>query len=143
MRNIIMLLTAAAIVVACADETPPTGPASGSHGRSASPNAQATAEKAPVGDAKPVDQVGFTKVIQVMSAPVVVLVNNAGSATATCPVGTMAISGGHQFTQWTGSTPAQMTMNQRNWENGWVVTFYNQVPGATQFTFKAIAYCAS
>jgi hypothetical protein len=79
-----------------------------------------------------------------MSAAVVVLVNNAGSATATCPAGTTAISGGHQFTQWTGgSPPAAMVMNQRDWQNGWVVSFYNTAPGATQFTFKAIAYCAS
>jgi hypothetical protein len=104
---------------------------------------QPTADKAPVGDAKPVDQVGFTKVIQVISTAVVVGVNNAGTATATCPAGTIAISGGHQFTQWSGSTPAQMVMNQRNWENGWVVSFYNQAVGAAQFTFKAIAYCAS
>jgi hypothetical protein len=34
-------------------------------------------------------------------------------------------------------------MNQRNWENGWVVSFNNQAAGATQFTFKAIVYCAS
>jgi hypothetical protein len=78
-----------------------------------------------------------------LSAPVVVAVNNIGTATATCPAGTIAISGGHQYTQWSGGSLGAMTMNQRNWENGWVVSFNNQAAGATQFTFKAIVYCAS
>ena len=144
MRNFITLLTAATLIIACADEPRPTAPVSGTSTTSTSPNHQATADRAPVTDAKPADQVGFTKVIQVLSTAAVVPAGGFVGATATCPAGTTAISGGHQFVQWTGSAAApQLVQNQRDWSNGWMVWFYNDAPGAVQFTFKAIAYCAS
>ena len=58
--------------------------------------------------------------------------------------GTIAVSGGYQFTAWTdGDVPAQITRNQPNNYNGWDVWFDNTVPGTKDFAFRVVATCAS
>ena len=141
MRNLITLLAAATLVVACADDPHPTAP-SGS--RSASGQIQPTADKVPVAQAKPADQVGFTKITRVFSSQHPVAAGVSGAATATCPAGTTVIGGGHFITGGTPFTGApRLSYSVDDQGNGWTVGFANNVSGAGDFVFIAVAYCVS
>ena len=142
MRNLITLLTAATIIVACADDPNPTSPASRSNIRSSSGNVQAAADKAPDGQGKPIDPVPFTKVTKVFSSQVSVPAGGSAEVTATCPAGTTAVSGGH-FIQVSGVASAWRFTSSLMYGNGWQIGILNNGVGAGGMFVTAIAYCAS
>jgi hypothetical protein len=138
MRTFITLLTVATLVVACGDEPHPTGPES----RSANGQPRATSDKAPTEQAKPVDQIGFTKITRVYGTQVAVPAGASGASTATCPAGTMLISGGHFILGAAAATGApRLSQSIDNDANGWSVLFANNFTGAGSISFLAVAYC--
>jgi hypothetical protein len=135
-------------MAACADDQHPSAPVS-SHSivRSSamgdvSPNAQATTPYA-----KPQDQVGFTKVVYVGSGNVSAPAGQTTAGSATCPAGSIAISGGYTLYVTAGATsplvtttsPAGLTPNP----TGWDVAISNEAAGAGAAAFQVYALCAS
>jgi len=117
--------TAVVLVAACSDQSAATAPVSRSTAstvgnarddRALSTNAFAAA------NAKPTDQVGFTKVFTVKSA--VVHINSGSSApataTAVCPAGSFPISGGYGVYLNVGNFHVMYNLPSIN--NGWSVT---------------------
>lgn len=140
MRNLITLLAAATVLVACADDPHPTAPGS----RSANGNVQSAADKTPVAQAKPADQVGFTKITKVYGNNVVVPAGGSGFSTAQCPAGTTLLGGGFVIGSSSAYTGApRLSWSADNQTNGWSVGFGNGVTGAGEFEFYAVAYCVS
>jgi hypothetical protein len=145
MRNRLMLLTATVLLSACADDQQSTAPASrAASSRSANGNVGAATQTAGSPQAKPIDQVGFTKVTLASSELVHATPGSSNQAIATCPAGTTAIGGSYKVTLYTaGYTPPFMLSGALDDQNGWKVVFSNEVPGAGYFTFFASATCAS
>lgn len=143
MRNFITLLTAGALIVACADDSHPTQPAS----RPIAGTADLRLSNQSVGaSAKPVDQVGFTKISYVSTGPgsIHVELGDVVVATATCPAGTVVGNGGYTVLLWDASKiPARVVTNAPNGQNGWTVKFSNEAVGMGAFSFFAWAACLS
>ena len=146
MRTCIMLLTAAVVLSACADDQHPTGPAS----RSAVTSRSAAGDAAPSGQlnvnaqAKPTDQVGFTKVFTVTGAPILVgpSPNSAiGSATATCPAGSQAIGGSYSVGPDFVAPYVTITSFGLNGANGWTVVVWHNNPAFPTAKVIPVAIC--
>jgi hypothetical protein len=100
MRNRLFLLTATVVLSACADDQHATAPASrsGLSSRSAAGNFGPGTQGAGLPSAKPTDQVGFTKVFVVRAAIyTIVSKGDYGTATATCPAGSVVIAGSYRI----------------------------------------------
>jgi len=140
MRTHFLLLTAAVLLSACADDQHTTGPASRSSvsGRSATGDVVAPGQLT-ANPAKPVNQVGFTTVTTVTSATVEALPLVPGYLVATCPAGTTVISGGYEII--TGLDDARVYYNGPSGANGWKVKLTVAVDGSST-TYNAIAMCA-
>jgi hypothetical protein len=135
MRSLLLLSIVA--LAACDDAQSTTAPANAR--AIPTPSAQASAD-APTGQAKPLQQGGFTTVTVVTSNE---FVNPGGgvAGSVACPAGTTRISGGYAFT------------NEGNWSvlpavtqnvplaNGWFVRTVNT--GAVGVAFKVYVLCAS
>jgi hypothetical protein len=94
-------------------------------------------------NAKPTDQVGFTKVTTAQSNNVFVPPGAQGELIATCPAGSTVIGGTiHYLTYFTPASPPWI-ISAMNDKNGWDVTVVNQQSGAGNVNFYAVAYCAS
>jgi hypothetical protein len=143
MRNFITLLTAGALIVACADDSRPTQPAS----RPTAATAEARPDKQSAGGtAKPVDQVGFTKISYAFSGPGTTHVEPGDmvQTTATCPAGTVVGNGGYTVLLWVSSnTPPWVLTDGPNNQNGWTVKFSNEAAGMGPFSFSVWASCLS
>jgi hypothetical protein len=121
MRTMALLLSTALLIAACADGEHPTSP---SRSRATSP---APADAAPAGlnavvpNAKPTDQVGFTKVFTVKSAMVHLPFGNPATATATayCPAGSYPVSGSYGVYL---NVEGFRIMYNEPFANGWSVT---------------------
>ena len=95
--------------------------------------------------AKPVDQVGFTKITQVAGAYGWVLAGAMGEATALCPAGSTAVGGGFVFTGWATANPPMVSGSFQITEaeqTGWRVKVNNHL-GAVPTSFSPYAICAS
>ena len=80
---------------------------------------------------------------QIVTQPVNVpphVVSPAVSATATCPSGMMAVSGGFFIANLDPNAPPGALISWRPQVNQWQVFFYN--PGTITVSAQAIAYCA-
>jgi hypothetical protein len=144
MRNRLLLLAAAVVLSACADDQHATAPASrsGLSGRSASGDAGPSGQATGNPQAKPIDQVGFTKITRVVSPTATSHANAAATATATCPAGTTLVGGGHEILVLSAPVPPFVRSSAGD-QNEWSVLVTNSLPGAIDVTFHAIAYCAS
>lgn len=142
MRNFITLLTTAILVVACADDSPTTSPPS----RSTAGTTELRATNQSVtASAKPVDQVGFTKVSYVTSGPGYTTMPGGAVAdfTVSCPAGSTVVTGGYTVPWWDASAvPPFVLINGPN-GNGWKVRFSNEAPGMKSFQFYMFATCLS
>jgi hypothetical protein len=137
----LLALGAALVVAACSDnQSSPTSPRTASG--SVHPANAASASLAPSPNAKPVDQVGFTKITKVVGPVVTLGSDQSGSSTATCPSGTTLTGGGHMFTLFVIATPPWVYKSADDSNNGWLVSVV-VLPGANQVAFEAVAYCAS
>jgi hypothetical protein len=150
MRNRLLLLAAAVLLSACADDQHATAPASrsGLAGRSASGDAAPSGQATGNPQAKPIDQVGFTKVVTYFGAPVTLNPGQATSAQATCPAGTVVTGGGHDLdVQSVGTVPLLVRSRPLQSGNdpatGWLVTFSNTQAGSGTLQFWAWVACAS
>ena len=141
MRTPILFL-AVLCVAACSDTQQPTAPAKA---RSVSPISSAAAQLAPSPQAKPVDQVGFTKITTVEGPNNTVLVGGVSVSSVLCPAGSVVVGGTYRFVFFNaaGATPPWIYKNDTDGTNGWSVTLVYEQPGAFQLTYKVIAYCAS
>jgi hypothetical protein len=141
MRIATFLLSSAILVAACADNSETTAPRSRLAAK-ASGVSGAQADYPPGPSAKPVDQVGWTKITAVWSAEVSPALSVI-AGTATCPAGTTLISGGHMFTN-SGNADAPPFIRQNHpIGNTWVVSVANLATGAGYVSFRALAICAS
>lgn len=142
MRNHILLLSTAVLLAACADDHP-SAPTSRSVASRAAGDA-AVSSTAPSSQAKPTDQVGFTKVTEVMSPNVHAGPGDNVVASVACPAGSVVVGGSFRLIFFNaGSTPPWIFKNDSDGQNGWSVTIVNQQPGAFDLTYRAVAYCAS
>jgi hypothetical protein len=145
MRNRLLLLLTAVILSACADDQHATGPASrsgvGSRSASgdASPSTQGIAPQA-----KPTDQVGFTKIVAIYGESVDLAANTSANATVTCPAGSVATGGGFATGLLTvGSIPTVRSSNPITNPSGWLISVSNIQPGAVAAVIQAWVLCAS
>lgn len=145
MRNRLFLLAATVFFTACADDQHATAPANARSSRSNAAADGRPSEQAAVNpQAKPTDQVGFTTVSEVTSAPFYLAAGAGKSLTATCPAGTTVIGGTYRIVQYlAASTPPWVVYNARDAQNGWSVGLSNATLSAGVLTFTVTAYCAS
>ena len=149
MRSSMTFFMAALAVAACTNDTTPSAPQVQQPPRTFSAGVSdgelaASITKTP--DAKPTDQVGFTKV-QFITGPLTVAnPGNTYSANADCPVGTLLIGGSWELRSAIIGTPPLLTYNNRIDVAGkqrWGVGFNNAYYGADSFAFVATAICIS
>lgn len=145
MRNRLLLLTAAVVLSACADDQHATAPASrsGLRGRPSGDVAPSTQDiKVPA--AKPTDQVGFTQITVLASLPVNVSGGQGSQMAITCPAGSTAIGGDYHITgHVSGATAPWLTVDGLDGSNGWRVGFVNDQVGSSGFNYTVSVYCAS
>ena len=139
MRTTLGLLATVIAIAACDDQQQPTSPPT----ETSSPRAAVTvASASPVAkapDARPADQVGFTKVQYFETGLISVNAGANGDYTLNCPAGTFVISGGHNL--WGGVSP--LVRLSRADGNGWHVLISNDAAGATFMTFRVSVNCIS
>jgi hypothetical protein len=150
MRTRFNLLVAAAWVAACSDQQQPTSPV----------NSRPTAEsrvgatigpsqdKAPVPQTKPTDQVGFTKVTQVLGAQTVVNAGASAEIVVACPAGSTPVGGAYVFSNFTpgASRPfvaESMPTAAGGIPQGWILGVVNDAPAAVAVIVSPRALCAS
>jgi hypothetical protein len=152
MRNrlLLPLLTAAVVLAACADDQHTTGPASrsGPSSRSGSGDVTPTGQAIANPQAKPTDQVGFTKVAAVYGVPVNLAANASENATVACPVGSFSTGGGFDMVLTdVGSIPtirtSRPTKTPAGVPDGWLISVTNIQPGAVAAQIQAWVLCAS
>jgi hypothetical protein len=145
MRNRLLLLTAAVVLSACADDQHTTGPSSrsGIASRSAAGDAAPSGQGSVTPSAKPTDQVGFTTITQVKSEPFAITPGQVMSASATCPAGTSVVGGGYNLTNLPSVFPIVSSSSATLGSNSWWVTIWNTAAGAGSLGMSVYAYCAS
>jgi hypothetical protein len=105
MRNHILLLSTALLLAACADDQHPTAPTSAKAAGDARPATQSVTPQA-----KPTDQVGFTKITKLTSLASFIWPGSTGTASVTCPAGSTVIGGTHRLYGYVATaTPAWVT----------------------------------
>lgn len=140
----ILLISAAAVLAACSDNQQPTAPRSASSRSSAAGQVAPSTQGIKLPDAKPVDQVGFTKVGQIYTGVVWVNPGEFKWAVATCPDGSTVVGGGYEFSGGNGNKDAPAFISEsRPWENTWRVAVSNYATGSQQAGFRAWVLCAS
>ena len=130
------------ILGACSDEQRPTAPV---NTRSAmtgpSVDVVTTGQAGTITNAKPVDQVGFTKVFTVQGSKVdIQLGDGRKTATATCPAGSQAVGGSYFINNFLQAVSFIYTSSGLDGANGWGVTGFVLDAGAL-VTLGAIATC--
>lgn len=146
MRNRLLLLTAAVVLSACADDQHTTAPASRSvsSSRSAAGDLGTATQTTGSPQAKPIDQVGFTKITTVNSDLIHAVAGQNTGVVVSCPAGSTAIGGGYSVTLYlAGATPPFTKFMGLDGQNGWGVDLSNDPVGAKDFTYYASVYCAS
>jgi len=116
MRTSLLLLSTVFVLAACADDSHTTAP--GNARSAAGSVASATVEpgtSAPINQGKP----NGPTITTVKSGIVTIGMGTAGSATATCPVGTQLIGGGYVLNGYIGQFA--LDTNAPNASNGWTV----------------------
>lgn len=146
MRTQFLLVSLVAMLAACSEQQQPTSPttAARTEPRSGDYSAAAnTAGGAP--QAKPVDQVGFSKAVTIFSDPLYVPAGQLAAGEATCPTGSFAIGGGHSIFL-TGGVKVLSSHPDVNAvgdiPRAWTLTMDNTT-GATQAGFRVWAVCVS
>ena len=143
MRTSILFISVAALAVACSDQqqpTSPTGTGSALQSSSLSESNVASAQGPSAPQAKPADQVGFTKV-QVVSANKNVPAGVIGIMIVDCPAGMGLVGGGHE--EQTGGTRGVVWKSKPQTATSWIVGVDNAQAGAESNLVTAWALCAS
>lgn len=143
MRTSILFVSVAALVVACSDQQQPTSPAvtgSSLQSGSLSESTVASSQGTSTPQAKPVDQVGFSKV-QVVSLGKNVPAGVISIVIVECPAGTVLVGGGHE--EQTGGTRGVVWKSRPETSTSWIVGVDNAQAGAESNLVTAWALCAS
>ena len=139
MRSNILILVAAIVLAACADDQHATAPNSP---RSAA--SRSVADTPPGPSARPIAQVGWTQAVTIVSTAKNVAPGTAGVATATCPAGTTLVGGGFTLDYNGGAAPAVYLNNPGIGSTGWNVGVQNMnAAGGPYVSVYAVARCAS
>ncbi len=141
MRTNFLLVSLAAMVAACSEQQP-TSPAATTRAgvRPSADISAATNATAPAPQAKPVDQVGFTKVAVITSDFGSAAVGQTGGVDAVCPDGWLATGGGYQL--YAGHPEVVTNRPVYSPPRAWNLSVDNS-KGATNATFKAWVLCVS
>jgi hypothetical protein len=150
MRNRLLLLTAAVVLSACADDQHATAPASrSSRSNSSAGDVMPLGQGIGVPDAKPIDQVGFTKTFVAFGAEALLTrgVTESGYSQANCPAGSVIVGGGYEIVSgnYYGVADLRITQNRPSPNaapTSWAVT--GKLTGNTDdhAAFYATAVCA-
>ena len=141
MRTAIILALVAAVAACDDQQQQPTSPVAP---RAAAP---VTADVGPVTtgiklpDAKPTDQVGFTKVTAYSTALIPLVVGQTAHVLATCPAGSFMTGGGHTMTP-VGTSPSVLQSFPDGLDQ-WHVVVRNDQAGAQNLSVRAWVLCAS
>ena len=147
--RLIALSLAAAAAAACSQDDQPTSPAVARPDAAARVNASVspTTDGIRVPQAKPSDQVGFTKVILVWGTPINVAAGDDAGGSAQCPAGSVPTGGGFETLGTQPFQPPAITWMSRPDPlvnpTGWVVAITNKVAGAATSTVTPYVLCAS
>jgi hypothetical protein len=144
------IVSAALVILAgCADDQHPSAPTrSYSTGRSAAAgdvglNPQAIGTP----NAKPQDQIGFTKVTSYFSGTLIAPAGQTISGSSACPAGSFAVGGGYTLIVAPGAlAPVVMSTapsGLASTPNGWGVVLANDAAGTAQAFFQVYTLCAS
>jgi hypothetical protein len=137
MRTIISLLALSFAAAACGDKQP-TSP---NTGKSPSPGVSSPrTQLAKSPDAKPTDQVGFSKVQTVSSSLESVVAGESKDVFAYCPAGTTVVSGGHLA--WVSGSAPFISMSYPDGDR-WHILVVNDQAGAAFLTIRAWVVCVS
>jgi len=139
----LLLLSAVFVAAACSDTQQPTAP---TKSRALAPNESAGAQLSPSPQAKPTDQVGFTKITKVLTNPQVLPAGSVGELAAQCPAGSVLTGGGYStsvFPNLSNDARPYIADSRDGGSNGWYVRVFNTATGATEIVFWAYVYCAS
>jgi hypothetical protein len=144
------IVSAALVILAgCADDQHPSAPTrSYATGRSAAAgDVGLNPEAIGTPNAKPQDQIGFTKVNMLHSGNLAAPAGQTIGGSQACPVGTFAVGGGYTLYVAPG-VPAPVVMQTAptglaSSPDGWAVVLANDAPGAAQAAFQVYALCAS
>jgi len=151
MRPVIMLVSLA-LITACSDQDHPTSPIqprSGLEPRALNATDNSIASEIKVAQAKPTDQVGFTKTTVIESNPIWIIPGSDETYYVNCPAGSMVTGGGYTLnipSLFVGSPP--FVYNSRPVATGgksdnWTISMKNEQPGSSQFTAVFYAVCVS
>jgi len=140
MRSL-LLMSAIVAVTACSDSGQTTTPAGASH----TPSLDQAPP--PVGKAKPVDQIGFTKT-QVAVSWITIGMGAFDETTVGCPAGTTVVGGGFQVVKAAWASPPFIHRSQPhviagNIVDGWQVAVDNSQPNSGDISVQSYALCAS
>jgi hypothetical protein len=139
MRNHILLLSTALLLAACTDDQHPTAATSAKAAGDVRPTVQSVTPQA-----KPADQVGFTKITKVTSLANFIWAGSTGTASVTCPAGSTVVGGTHRLYGYVATaTPAWIVKSEDDSQNGWTVIIDNSQAGGQPVNVIAVAYCAS
>ena len=151
MRNGLLLLTAAVVLSACADDQHPAAPASrsGLASRSVSGDAAPSGQLALSPQAKPTDQVGFTKTFVAFGVEAFLSrgVTESAFSHADCPAGSVLVGGGYEIVSGPiyGVTDLRITQNRPSPNDApteWAVTGHLTGNTDDHAAFYATAVCA-
>ena len=140
-----ILGTALGIVAACSDQREPTSPATRATTRASSADvAAATSAPSAGGQAKPTDQVGFTKITLIENYEVVP-VGGSAQIIALCPVGSTVTGGGFSAGVYAVGKPivSHSRVITIGNQNGWSIGIENTAAGAAAAGIHVHGLCAS
>jgi hypothetical protein len=147
MRTSLLFIAMAAVAVACSEDHQPTSPnAISRQPRTANGEATAAVAQGPIQDAKPIDQVGLTKMEWYSKVSENVPAGASGFVRVDCPAGTMASGGGYDvIPRGGGSHPTIWTSKPSSVgvASSWVVQFDNLQAGAAVVAVQAWVSCTS
>ena len=138
----ILLVSAAAVLAACSDSQS-TAPSSMPSRSSAAGDVAPGGTNLTQPYAKPTDQVGFTKVTQIVSGAVSVNPGEYKWAVAYCPDGSFVVGGGHAMAINGNHDAPAFVGESRPDANSWRVGVSNYATAAQTATFQAWLLCAS
>jgi hypothetical protein len=141
MRKLALFVAVTFIAAACADQNP-SAPGGRSASGSVATDQRPSGQGIKVPEAKPTDQIGFTKVTSVFGAGLT-HAGFKGQGSATCPAGSVVVGGGFNIIDGVSNVSRPIvTSSADDGSNGWFVVV-DQQGGATDVHFSVFAYCLS
>lgn len=137
----LLLISTALVLAACSDNPQPTAPRNTG---SAAADREVISRGGNTNNAKPTDQVGFTKITRVQSVSTTYLPGYTYTLVATCPAGTTVVGGGYRIFGGGVNRPGidMSDVDEPSHANAWSVLLTDPVTGSTGNAYS-VAFCAS